>query len=216
MPVSEQTYKAVALEDRQGQWELHRGQLRQKPGARSMSVSEQTYKAVALEDPEGQWELHCGQLRQKPGMSFEHDYIMPTLANSLARQLDPDRFRVTQNGVRLRISTGSFYIPDICVLPMELMQPHRGSYDLAVYQEPVLLVVEVWSPSTGDYDVEVNLREYQRRGDLEIWRVHPFEWTLTAWRKQPDGSYLESLHRSGTVLPAGLPGVSIDLDALFA
>lgn len=31
MPVSEQTYKRVALEDPEGCWELHRGRLRQKP-----------------------------------------------------------------------------------------------------------------------------------------------------------------------------------------
>ncbi len=73
----------------------------------------------------------------------------------------------------------------------------------------------MWSPSTGSFDVEVKLREYQRRGDFEIWRVHPFERTLTAWRRQPDGSYLESLHRGGTIDPVGLSGVRIDLDALF-
>ena len=62
----------------------------------------------------------------------------------------------------------------------------------------------------------MKLREYQRRGDLEIWRIHPYEHTLTAWRRQPDGSYAESLHTSGTVSPNALPGVTIDLDALFA
>ena len=32
MPVSEQTYELVALEDPEGKWELHCGQLRSKPG----------------------------------------------------------------------------------------------------------------------------------------------------------------------------------------
>ena len=77
------------------------------------------------------------------------------------------------------------------------------------------LVVEVWSPSTGDYDVEEKLREYQRRGDLEIWRIHPYERTLTRWQRQPDGSYQESLIRTGSVHPAALPAVSIELDSLF-
>ena len=78
------------------------------------------------------------------------------------------------------------------------------------------LVVEVWSPSTGDYDVETKLQEYQRRGDLEIWRIHPYEQTLTAWRRQPDGSYTETLYRGGRVQPVALPNVTIDLDDLFA
>lgn len=64
--------------------------------------------------------------------------------------------------------------------------------------------------------MDEKLPEYQRRGDLEIWRIHPSERTLTAWRREPDGSYAESLYRGGTVHPVALPGVSIDLEALFA
>ena len=77
------------------------------------------------------------------------------------------------------------------------------------------LVVEVWSPSTGDYDVETKLQEYKRRGDAEIWRLHPYERTLIAWRLQTDGSYSETLYREGMVVPISLPNVSIDLDSLF-
>jgi Uma2 family endonuclease len=84
-----------------------------------------------------------------------------------------------------------------------------------VYTEPLPLVVEVWSPSTGRYDVDRNVPEYQRRGDLEIWRIHPLERTLTAWRRQPDGSYAETVYRSGTVEPVALSAVVIDLEALF-
>jgi Uma2 family endonuclease len=60
------------------------------------------------------------------------------------------------------------------------------------------------------------LPEYQRRGDLEIWLVHPYEHTITAWRRQTDGSYIESFHDSGTIEPAHLPDVRIDLADLFA
>ena len=86
---------------------------------------------------------------------------------------------------------------------------------LEVYDEPMPLVVEVWSPSTGDYDVEEKLREYQRRGDLEIWRIHPYKRTLTAWVRQPNGSYSETLYRSGTIRPTNLTGVEFDLAGLF-
>jgi Uma2 family endonuclease len=77
------------------------------------------------------------------------------------------------------------------------------------------LVVEVWSPSTGDTDVTDKLRECQERGDVEIWLLHPYERTLTAWRRQPDGSYTETHNTGGIVRPASLPGVAIDLDTLF-
>jgi Uma2 family endonuclease len=87
---------------------------------------------------------------------------------------------------------------------------------LEVYDEALPLVVEVRSPSTGTYDVDEKIPEYKRRGDLEIWRVHPFERTMTAWRRQPDGTYTETTYEGGAVQPVALPNVTVDLDALFA
>jgi Uma2 family endonuclease len=180
-----------------------------------MPVSEQTFQAVALEDPEGQWELHCGRLREKPGMSFEHNYIAERLSDVLKDQLDRREFRVSQNAARLRISSEQYYIPDLCVVPMELLRPHRGSHDLEVYEAPLPLVVEIWSPSTGTYDVNVKLCEYQRRGDAEIWCIHPYERTLTADRGQPDGTYAQSVYGGGTVQTSGPPILTVDLNSLF-
>jgi Uma2 family endonuclease len=86
---------------------------------------------------------------------------------------------------------------------------------LAIIADPLPLVVEVWSPSTGGYDVDAKLPIYQQRGDLEIWRIHPFERTVTAWRRQANGSYTETIYREGILAPVALPGVSITLDELF-
>jgi hypothetical protein len=55
----------------------------------------------------------------------------------------------------------------------------------------------------------------QQRGDLEIWRIYPYERSLTAWRRQPDGSYEATTHRGGIVTPVALSGVEINLDELF-
>ena len=98
---------------------------------------------------------------------------------------------------------------------MELVRPHRGERGLEFYDAALPLVVEIWSPSTGGYDVNVKLAEYQRRGDAEIWLVHPYDRTVTAWRRQPEGTYAESLHTSGVIEPIALPGVRIDLDTFF-
>ena len=179
-----------------------------------MPVSEKTYCQLALEDFEGQWELHCGKLVQKPGMSYEHGHLTTRLFGLLLSQLDDHEFTVRSNHARARTS-GSYYIPDVCVVPMELVGPHRGERGLEFYDSSLPLVVEVWSPSTGDYDVNEKLREYQRRGDSEIWLIHPYDRTLTAWRRQPDGSYVESLFTSGVVEPVALPNVTIDLDRFF-
>jgi Uma2 family endonuclease len=181
-----------------------------------MPVSEQTFKQVALEDPEGRWELHCGRLRKKPDMSFEHNYLMFELQRVDMLQVDHQQYQVRCNVGHIRRSSESYFIPDVFVLPKEYALPHRGERQLENYSEPMPLVVEFWSPSTGDYDVTTKLQEYQRRGDLEIWLIHPYDRVLRAWRRQPDGSYTESLHTGGAIQPVALPGVTIDLDALFA
>lgn len=180
-----------------------------------MPVSERTFQQVALEDPEGHWELYCGQLRRKPGMTYEHNDIAINLVFQLMQQLDRAAFRVRHNAGHVRRSSESYFIPDVFVIPTELTGPLRGRRILETYGDPLPLVVEIWSPSTGDYDVETKLQEYQRRGDLEIWRIHPYDHTLTAWRLQSDGTYAEALHTNGVIQPVALPNVTIDFDALF-
>ena len=182
-----------------------------------MPVTERTYHAVALEDPEGQWELHRGRLREKPSMSFGHNRGMMVLGRQLMTMVDPERFEVRINSGRLRRQDETYYIPDVIVFPLEYSDHFRALPNaLEVYDRPIPLVVEVWSPSTGEYDIDAKLPEYLRRGDLEIWRLHPFERTLTVWRRQDDGSYQTFVQADGTIEPIALPGVVIDLDAIFA
>jgi Uma2 family endonuclease len=181
----------------------------------TMPVSEQTFIQLALEEP-NQWELYCGHLRRKPVMTYEHNHVARRLLYTLAQQLDPTRFEVSLSLGHVRRSAESYFIPDVYVIPIELTHPLRGRRDLLeAYAAPLPLVVEVWSPSTGDYDVDTKIPEYRARGDIEIWRIHPFDRTLTAWRRQADGTYAESRHTGGIVEPVALPGVTVDLDTLF-
>lgn len=131
--------------------------------------------------------------------------------------MDPREFAVRPNHGRVRRSSESYYIPDVFVVPAEHVRQGRSQRPnaLEIYEAPLPLVVEVWSPSTGVYDVDTKLPEYQRRGDREIWRIHPHERTLTAWRRQP-GSYSETLYAGGLAEPVALPNVTVDLDALFS
>lgn len=180
-----------------------------------MTVSEAAFRKLALEDLDAQWELDCGSLRRKPGMTAQHNRTMTRLVGFLFQQLDQTEFDVRCNSGHLRRSAERYYIPDVAVIPVALVLPQLDQRTLEVYEDPLPLVVEVWSPSTGDYDVESKLFEYQRRGDLEIWRLHPYERTVVAWRRQADGSYTETTYTSGTISPVALPSVGIDLDALF-
>jgi Uma2 family endonuclease len=148
-------------------------------------------------------------------MSWRHLDIIMHLGQLLLNQLDRSQYRVFAEG-RVRRPTATIFLPDVMVVPTDYGEEIRDLPVLAIFSDPLPLVVEVWSPSTGDYDVDAKLPVYQQRGDLEIWRIHPYERTLTSWRRQPDGSYRETLHRGGVIAPMALPGVTIDLDTLFA
>ena len=183
-----------------------------------MPISEETYERVALEDGDRVWELVCGRLREKPPMTMEHAEVARRLVRRLNHQLDERDFSVDMDSARLRISTGQWYVPDVCVIPRAYLRRHAVERPrrLEMYDDPLPLVVEVWSPSTGEYDVDEKLREYQWRGDVEIWRLHPYEQTLVAWRRQPDGSYTETqFSREDRVQPVALPGVTITVVDLF-
>ena len=114
------------------------------------TISEEAYRQFALGDPSGQWELHHGQLREKPGMSVEHGDIMMVLAALLHNQLDRNVFRVRAHHARLRRSADTYYVPDIAIIPTPMERALRerpGSLD--AYADPLPLVIEIWSPSTG-------------------------------------------------------------------
>jgi len=181
-----------------------------------MKVSEAKYRQIALADPHGQWELECGSLTRKPAMTFEHSRVANVLGFLLQSQLDLREYAVHVNSGRTRRTDQNYHIPDVIVIPMSITGPLRHRQDVLDAYNESLPLVEVWSPSTGRYDVDSKLPEYQRRGDLEIWRLHPFERTLIAWHRQPDGNYSEARYEGRIVRPAALPGVSIDLDELFS
>lgn len=183
-----------------------------------MQITEQQYEQLVFGDPAETWELVRGRPRKKQGMTTRHNWIGRALTRQLWSQLDDRVYGVAENSARLRISTGTFYVPDVAVIPLALarQRDQLAPASLEIYAEPVPLVVEIWSPRTGDYDVDDKLREYQLRGDDEIWRIHPHERTLTAWRRQSTGDYRVTLFTSGPVHPIALPGIVIGLEQLFA
>jgi Uma2 family endonuclease len=179
------------------------------------TVSEQEYRELAMSDPDHNWELWDGVLVEKPLMSVMHDDFAFQLGRVLQNQLDLKVFRVSVNGAKTRYTARNYFIPDVAVMPASLVLPRR--MDPAAfndYVDPLPLVVEIWSRTTGDYDFAAKLPVYRQRGDLEIMYIQPYEPALTAWRRQPDGTYAEDRDTGGIVPVLSLPSVTIDLDAL--
>jgi Uma2 family endonuclease len=180
-------------------------------------MSEEEFREFSLSDEDSRWELVRGELQERGEMTARHGGVMDNVAAMLHQQLDRREFRLRIQHARLRVSADTYYIPDIAVIPTAMertLLQDPGMLD--AYPDPLPLVVEIWSPSTGTFDVDVKIPDYQRRGDQEIWFAHPVERTLTTWSRQPDGTYARTVYRSGIVEPPPLPGVVIDIDELFA
>src|SRR5262245_40400173 len=122
---------------------MHRGK------EETMPVSEATYRTLALEDPDGRWELVDGCLRGKPAVSWEHSDVASYLGIRLGQQLNRRSFRVHIDTARLRRSARNYLVPDVCVIPAPLYQRRRNAApgQLEYFDEPLPLVVEVWSAS---------------------------------------------------------------------
>ena len=180
-----------------------------------MPVSEATYRKLAEEDFESGWELVCGELRRKPGMTMAHNTIARIVTHLIQPQLALDDYEVAPNQARLRLPAGNHYVPDVVVIPTSVKPAHKDETGVETYPEPMPLIVEVWSPSTGSYDVETKLRDYQERGDAEIWRIDARDRSITSWVRQSDGSYAERRYTRGAIRLAGLPGVTLDVAELF-
>lgn len=186
-------------------------------GAEGAAVTAEAYERIALGASDATWELWDGRLREKPGVSVAHGRAISRLARQLLLQIDEDAFEVRINTGRLRRAERSYYVPDLFVVAeLDVAGIEVRPDSLEAYRTPMALVVEIWSPSTGAYDVESKLPEDQRRGDIEVWRLHPYERTLTVWRRGADGSHGRAVLKGGTIEPIALAGVRIDLDALFA
>jgi hypothetical protein len=105
-------------------------------------------------------------------------------------------------------------VPDVIVIPAEWIRSFANDPDtFHADDEPLPLVVESWSKTTGDDETTPPI--YRQRGDLELCYLHPYRRALTVWRRQPDCGYAESVYTSGIVPVVCLPGVSIDFDAFL-
>ena len=149
-------------------------------------------------------------------MSAMHDDNASYLGFLLQSQLDRGVFRIHVQSAKLGYTARNYFIPDVAGIPAPLVLP-RLSEPMAFndYSDPLPLVVEIWSRTTGGYDFAARLPVYRQRGDREIMYIQPYEPTLSAWRRQPDGTYAEERYRGGIVPVLSLPSVTIDLDALL-
>lgn len=175
----------------------------------------QDYEAFVASGVVGHWELHDGVLVEKLPMTWDHQVVMVNLVLQLGPQLSRDAFRILAES-RVRRPEATVFLPDVMVVPEHYGDEFRNQRGrLAIFSRPLPFVAEVWSASTGAYDVTAKLPVYQERGDAEIWLIHPYDRVVTAWRRQPDGTYASAVYDGSVIELAALPGVTVDVTELF-
>ncbi len=181
--------------------------------AATQRMASAIYERMAADAAWKLTELHDGIPREKPVMSQAHGGVMMALTRALLLGADERIHRLRTNHAKLAAPGGSYFIPDLVVLPLPAATASPDAADL--YHDPALLVIEIRSPSTGGFDLETKIPAYMLRGDAEIWLVQPERGEVIRWIRSPDGTYGQSRIGAGALGPAALPGVAIDLDRLF-
>lgn len=152
-----------------------------------------------------------GEIYAMAGGSPDHAALAAAVISSLAGRLPPG-CRAFTSDLRVRIpSTGLSTYPDAAII---CGRTQRASDDALAVVNPVLLV-EITSPSTEDYDRGEKLRQYQHLASVrEILFVSHREPRLTLYCRQEDGwSVLEAT--TGQEVTLDSVGVRVAVDQIY-
>lgn len=158
------------------------------------------------------YEVIGGELIVSPAPSQRHQLLQLEIAALLRDHVRPHRLgRAYTAPVDVRFTAIDQVQPDVVVL----LKERRHIYTANVMHGPPDLAVEIISPSSRQTDPTVKYRLYEQHGVKEYWLVDPEARTLRLFALR-DGRYVESQPKAGTLHSEVLPGLTVDLAALFA
>jgi Uma2 family endonuclease len=167
----------------------------------------------ARESTSDRVELIEGELFVTPAPSLGHQDVSGNLYVLLRRAVvEPGLGRVYYAPVDVRLAENTIVQPDLVVI----LSDRNHILTLPRVEGAPSLVVEIVSPSTSDYDRVTKQGAYARYGVPEFWLVDPAARTVTVCRDPRDDRYLAATVASDTIVSATIPGLSVDLEALFA
>ncbi len=157
-------------------------------------------------------EFHDGRMFAMSGGSLNHSLIATRMSALLDRQMPPG-CRTCNSDLRIKVSAAGLYTyPDCSVICGE---PEYFGRQKDVVLNP-LLIVEVLSPSTEDYDRGKKFELYRTIGSFrEYLVVHQDQVHVEHYSKQDDGSWVLRDYAEGSFTIARL-GVQISLADLYA
>ncbi len=134
-------------------------------------------------------EYFDGEILQMAGASYEHNLATGNIFASLHSQLRRGNCSAVQNDMRLFVETAALYTyPDVMIVcGKPEIKKYKGLDSLL---NPVL-IVEVLSPSTADYDKGAKFDHYRT---IESLREYVLVWQdkkrVARYTKQPDESWI--------------------------
>ena len=161
--------------------------------------------------PDARVELIEGEIIDMAPLGNDHQSIVDQLNRTLVLAVGRAAIVRTQGSIRL--SQWSEPEPDLV-----LLKPRPDFYRGAefAFGTDSLLVIEV-SDTTLKYDRDIKVPLYARHGVPEVWVVDVNGNALLVYGDLRDGQYERHvvLERPATVLVTHLPGVTLDVGALF-
>ncbi len=152
-----------------------------------------------------------GEIYAMAGGSPDHAALAAALISAIRSQLRPG-CRMFTSDLRVRIpATGLSTYPDAAVV---CGRTQRAADDALAVVNPVLLV-EITSPSTEDYDRNEKLRHYKNLPSLrEVLIASHREPHLTLHRREESGWSVSVAERGGALTIESL-AVRVDVDEVY-
>jgi Uma2 family endonuclease len=150
-------------------------------------------------------EYYDGEIFAMAGGTPEHGMLAANLIAMIARQL-PASCRVMTSDVKVRVpATGLATFPDLSVVcgPLE-----RAAEDASCVSNPVLLV-EVLSPSTQDYDRGEKLSHYKQLPSLQAVLLVAYDARRVTVVARASGGWAVSERRDGEVVELAHPALAL-------
>jgi Uma2 family endonuclease len=158
-------------------------------------------------------ELIEGEIYVSPSPSPKHQLILHRLDVLLDRAVVETELGIVMSApLDTFLDDQNVFQPDLIIL----LQERSQLFGSTKIEGPPSLAIEIISPSTGIRDRRTKRDLYARFGVPEYWIVDPSAQEITIYSSPHHGRYEVERVASDVAASATIPGLSINLAALFA
>jgi Uma2 family endonuclease len=123
----------------------------------------------------------------------------------------PFDVRLPKNGEKDDNNIYTVVQPDVCVICDVSKIDERGCLGAPD------LIVEIQSPSSAKYDLNIKYQIYEESGVREYWVVFPYQNSITKFLLQADGKFDDGLvYEDGKIPVTVFDGIEIELKEIFS